>query len=127
MMLKQHRYLQDQQSHRRIKCKRGLKYTYWRSRSQTVTVGTLIEVFLALPCLEGLVLDVGKNVKQSGVALEALNSKEVLIGFLDRSFAVVHFFCHHRIEMLTRGVFRFLVKLREDCYPAPENDMSTEI
>ncbi|WZY91580.1 hypothetical protein YC2023_063909 [Brassica napus] len=78
-MLKQHRYLQDQQSHRRIKCKRGLKYTYWRSRSQNnsaVTVGTLIEVFLALPCLEGLVLDVGKNVKQSGVALEALNSKE---------------------------------------------------
>ncbi|CAN7103211.1 unnamed protein product [Brassica rapa subsp. narinosa] len=73
-MLKQHRYLQDQQSHRRIKCKRGLKYTYWRSRSQ--------KVFLALPCLEGLVLDVGKNVKQSGVALEALNSKEVLIGLL---------------------------------------------
>ncbi|KAH0882130.1 hypothetical protein HID58_058226 [Brassica napus] len=124
MMLKQHRYLQDQQSQRGIKCKRGLKYTYWRSRSQTVTVGTLIEVFLALPCLEELVLDVGKNVKQSGVALEALNSKEVLIGL---SFAVVHFFGHHRIEMLTRGVFRFLVKLREDCYPAPENDMSTEI
>lgn len=45
-------------------------------------MGTLIEVFLALPCLEGLVLDVGKNVKQSGVALEALNSKEVLIGLL---------------------------------------------
>ncbi|KAG5395723.1 hypothetical protein IGI04_017537, partial [Brassica rapa subsp. trilocularis] len=59
----------DQQSQRRIKCKRGLKYTYWRSRSQ--------KVFLALPCLEELVLDVGKNVKQSGVALEALNSKEV--------------------------------------------------
>ncbi|CAN6994636.1 unnamed protein product [Brassica rapa subsp. trilocularis] len=73
-MLKQHRYLQDQQSQRRIKCKRGLKYTYWRSRSQ--------KVFLALPCLEELVLDVGKNVKQSGVALEALNSKEVLIGLL---------------------------------------------
>ncbi|CAN7007401.1 unnamed protein product [Brassica oleracea var. botrytis] len=40
-----------------------------------VTVGTLVEVFSALPCLEELVLDVGKNVKQSGVALEALNSK----------------------------------------------------
>ncbi|CDY50833.1 BnaC04g52700D [Brassica napus] len=93
-MLKQHRYLQDQQSQRGIKCKRGLKYTYWRSRSQ--------KVFLALPCIE-------------------------LERSIDRSFAVVHFFGHHRIEMLTRGVFRFLVKLREDCYPAPENDMSTEI
>ncbi|KAF8087439.1 hypothetical protein N665_0585s0017 [Sinapis alba] len=40
-----------------------------------VTVGTLVEVFSALPSLEELVLDVGKNVKQSGVALEALNSK----------------------------------------------------
>ncbi|CAN7007367.1 unnamed protein product [Brassica oleracea var. botrytis] len=111
-MLKQHRYLQDQQSQRGIKCKRGLKYTYWRSRSQ--------KVFLALPCLEELVLDVGKNVKQSGVALEALNSKEVLIGLL-------LLFIFWPPQDRDVGVFRFLVKLREDCYPAPENDMSTEI
>lgn len=40
-----------------------------------VTAGTLIEVFSGLPNLEELVLDVGKDVKHSGVALEALNSK----------------------------------------------------
>uniref|UniRef100_A0A1J3DMZ2 F-box protein MAX2 n=1 Tax=Noccaea caerulescens TaxID=107243 RepID=A0A1J3DMZ2_NOCCA len=40
-----------------------------------VTAGTLIEFFSALPHLEELVLDVGKNVKLSGVALEALNTK----------------------------------------------------
>lgn len=40
-----------------------------------ITAGTLIEVFSALPHLEELVLDVGKNVNHSGVALEALNTK----------------------------------------------------
>ncbi|KAL1191093.1 F-box protein MAX2 [Cardamine amara subsp. amara] len=40
-----------------------------------ITAGILIEVFSALPNLEELVLDVGKNVNHSGVALESLNSK----------------------------------------------------
>ncbi|CAH8385353.1 unnamed protein product [Eruca vesicaria subsp. sativa] len=40
-----------------------------------VTAATLMEVFSALPHLEELVLDIGKNVNLSGVALEALNTK----------------------------------------------------
>ncbi|VVB03141.1 unnamed protein product [Arabis nemorensis] len=45
------------------------------SGDSAVTTGTLIEVFSGLPHLEELVLDVGKNVKHSGVPLEALNKK----------------------------------------------------
>ncbi|CAN8318098.1 unnamed protein product [Cochlearia groenlandica] len=45
------------------------------SGDSAVTAATLIEIFSALENLEELVLDVGKNVKHSGVALEALNSK----------------------------------------------------
>ncbi|KFK37113.1 hypothetical protein AALP_AA4G214500 [Arabis alpina] len=45
------------------------------SGDSAVTTGTLIEVFSGLGNLEELVLDVGKNVKDSGVALEALDRK----------------------------------------------------
>ncbi|XP_013637137.1 PREDICTED: F-box protein MAX2-like [Brassica oleracea var. oleracea] len=45
------------------------------SGDSAITAATLMEVFSALPHLEELVLDVGKNVKLSGVALEALNTK----------------------------------------------------
>ncbi|KAL0739971.1 hypothetical protein Bca4012_081484 [Brassica carinata] len=45
------------------------------SGDSAITAATLMEVFTALPHLEELVLDVGKNVKLSGVALEALNTK----------------------------------------------------
>ncbi|KAL2496797.1 F-box protein MAX2 [Forsythia ovata] len=40
-----------------------------------VSVPTLIEVFSGLPLLEELVLDVCNNVRNSGLALEVLNSK----------------------------------------------------
>ncbi|KAK2991795.1 hypothetical protein RJ640_013126 [Escallonia rubra] len=40
-----------------------------------ITIATLIEVFTGLPLLEELVLDLCNNVRESGPALEVLNSK----------------------------------------------------
>lgn len=45
------------------------------SEEARITGATLVEFFSSLPLLEELVLDVAKNVRESGFALEALNSK----------------------------------------------------
>ncbi|OMO89024.1 Leucine-rich repeat, cysteine-containing subtype [Corchorus capsularis] len=45
------------------------------SEDAMVTRGTLVEFFSGLPLIQELVLDVCRNVRDSGVALEMLNSK----------------------------------------------------
>ncbi|MBA0772251.1 hypothetical protein Gotri_007662 [Gossypium trilobum] len=45
------------------------------SEDAMVTKGTLVEFFSGLPLLQELVLDVGRNVRDTSMALEMLNSK----------------------------------------------------
>ncbi|KAK7290839.1 hypothetical protein RIF29_05572 [Crotalaria pallida] len=45
------------------------------SEDASVSTATLVEVFSGLPLLEELVLDVCKNVRESSIAMEVLNSK----------------------------------------------------